>query len=74
MYKRQAPGGGIEAESTQAALAAVAAVVSERDMEEGSDLGEEPTDEQLREAIRGIPSSVDDISHPSLKQVCTLIL
>ena len=43
-------------------------------MEEGSDLGEEPTDEQLREAIRGIPSSVDDISHPSLKQVCTLIL
>lgn len=66
---RAAPGGANEVEPVPTASAAVAGVVSESDKEEGSDLGEQPTDEQLREAIRGIPASVDDISQLSLKQV-----
>lgn len=53
-------------------MPAASAVVSESDEEEGSDLDEEPTDEQLLEAIRAIPASVDDISQLSLKQVCTV--
>lgn len=66
---RAAPGGANEVEPVPASSAAVAVVVSENDKVEVSDLGEEPTDEQLLEAIRGIPASVDDISQLSLKQV-----
>lgn len=41
--------------------------------EEG-DLGEEPTDERLLEAVRDLPASVKDVSLLTMNQVCKICM